>query len=71
MNKEYIPSNRIQELITNIYCLKIEINSNYGNLSVQQLQEMYEQRIEMKMELYRLQKIRDRKNKIMKIRNRL
>jgi hypothetical protein len=71
INKEYIVSNRIQELISNIYFLKIEINSNFQNLSTQQIQEISDQRIEMKKELYRLQKLRDRKNKILKIRSKI
>lgn len=66
-NEELIPSNRIQELITDIYFMKMEINSNYKTYSATEIQDMTEVRLKKKMELYRLQKLRDRKNKVLKI----
>ena len=60
-------NNRIQELITDIYFMKMEINSNYKTYSATEIQDMTEVRLNKKMELYRLQKLRDRKNKVLKI----
>ena len=68
---EYISPYRINELITDIYYLKIEINSNYKNLSPQEIQKLNDERNDKKKELYRLRRMRDRKNKILKIKGKL
>ena len=68
---EYISPYRINELITDIYFLKMEINAPSKKYSAMEVYDMTEERLNKKMELYRLQKMRDRKNKILKIKSKL
>ena len=64
---EYISPYRINELITDIYFIKMEINSNYKTYSAVEIHDMAEERLNKKKELRRLMTLRDRKNKILKI----
>ena len=68
---EHIPSNQIQRLITDIYFLKIEMNSSYKKYSNVQIHDMAEERLNKKKELYRLMALRERKNKILKIKSKI
>ena len=68
---EYIPEHQIERLISDIYYLKMEVNANYKDFSSQEIQRIIDLRLEKKKELYRLQKLKDRKNKILKIRSKI
>jgi hypothetical protein len=68
---EYIPENQIQRLISDIYYMKMEINSNYKTYSAVEIHDLAEERLNKKKELRRLEKLRDRKNKILKLKSKI
>jgi len=47
--------------------MKMEINSNYKTYSAVEIHDLAEERLNKKKELRRLEKLRDRKNKILKL----
>lgn len=62
---------KIQELTTDIYRIKMEINFNHRDLSAQTVQKLTDERMDMKKELRRLMKVKDRRAKITKIRQKI
>lgn len=63
--------NKIEELETLIFALKMEVNSNYSSMSSLLLDKVITQRLMLKEEIRRLKKLEIRKLKIEKITNKI
>lgn len=61
----------IKRLKSQLLFMKIEINSNFRNMSASQIYHMTEKRLNMKEELRRLLKLKERKDKIRKLKSKL
>lgn len=59
----------IERLKSEILFLKIEVNSNYNSMSATDIQDIVDKRLSLKNELKRLYKLKDREEKIRKIKN--
>lgn len=59
----------IERLKSEILFLKIEVNSNYNSMSATDIQDIVDKRLSLKNELKRLYKLKDREEKIRKIKS--
>ncbi len=61
----------IERLKSELLYMKIEINSNFRTMSVAQIYDIVEERLNKKRELHRLIILNERKNKILKIKSKI
>ena len=69
--KDYVPVHRVEELITDIYYLKMELEQPLKKYSNVEIHDMAEMRMDKRKELDRLLKLKDRKKKIDKIKSKI
>ena len=63
--------NRIEALHIESFAIKLEVNSNFSNMSTSKFHELVERRSEIKQEIRQLTIVKDRKLKINQIISRL